>query len=138
MVKKMLFILIPILTICLVFVICHKIYDNVNMKNATYDNVLVKKYDVSGLDIIKSIKVTNDKKISDLKAYTNKIKILSSDRAIDLVLLRDIEINLNENIIISIQLSEPSYIYYENESQNISGLAEMPDGLLEWLNDILK
>lgn len=138
MIKKMLFILIPILTICLVFVICYKIYDNVNMKNTTYDNVLVKKYDVGGLDIIKSIKVTNDKKISDLKAYINKIKILSSDRAIDLVLLQDIEIILNENIIISIQLSEPSYIYYENESQNISGLAEMPDGLLEWLNDILK
>lgn len=95
-------------------------------------SINIKQYETGSIFYFKNININNDNVI---KKYVKQLKPLSDSEMVDLMLLKDIEIEYNDDLTIIIQLEEKNYCYYINKKENISSLSKMPKGLYEWVKE---
>ena len=101
-------------------------------KNASFNNIIITKYEI-GTDIKRdSVELTNDRDIKEMDEFIKNLKPLNNKQ---LAIAQEIEIKCGDFISIGIQLEERQYCYYEDKSKNISSISKMPNGLYEWLEE---
>lgn len=98
--------------------------------------VVVEKYEDDGTT--KAIEITKTNEIKKLTEICNNISLEQDDTSAHLAIKNDVKIDLNNGIIFFIQLDLDDYCYMENENSNINAVIKMPEGLLGYINEILK
>lgn len=92
------------------------------------------KYNNTGLGITNKIKVTSKKDQKKIQESIEEIKLVPEREMVDLSIMRQIEINYNDIVIIGIQEGQEYYCWYEDT--NKSGLAYLPTELYEIVMEI--
>lgn len=126
-----------ILIIIDVFLIFGDKKEKTKSKTNTNNNTFIKiiKYKFGKDEKIKEIKITDENDIKKLNELRKKLKPLSSKEEVDLALAKEIEIVYDDDIIVSINLSEKDYCYYINKGEDISSLSHMPNGMYEFISE---
>lgn len=123
--KEICLIIIAVLIVVIGFLVIKNLYNNPN-------NAIIIQYDEAGFEEMKKIKLNSDD-VNKIKKEEDKFE----EEKIDLELIKDVEI-IYDNIIITIQLDEKDYCYYENQEKNISYISKMPEGLYELVEEKIK
>lgn len=92
------------------------------------------KYDTVGMKIESKTKVTSIEEQKIIQENIEEIQLVPEQEMVDLLLMRQIEINYNDIVTIGIQEGQENYCWYEDENQ--SGLAYLPKDLYEIVTKI--
>jgi hypothetical protein len=136
--KKKVFIILIVILILIISGVILKNSSSTNKMNSSNNNISIIKYKAGTSFKLKKININNDEDIKELSKYVEELKPLSATEMVDLAIMKEIDIQYNDYITISIQLDEESYCYYTNTEENISSLSKMPQGLYKWVKEKIK
>ena len=99
------------------------------------DTVSIIKYKIGTSYKIKEITLDSEQEIKKIGKYIKKIKPLSEDQKVKLLLSKEIEIKYGDDILVEIQLEETGYCYYTNKKEKVSYMSRMPKGLYQMVKE---
>ena len=109
--------------------------NNVENSSEVTSNVVVKVYNEGTDKVLNTINVNDGESVKKIQKINENLKA-SPSADVKLAVAREWEITIDEDILISGNLSE-GYCYYYNKEENISKLVKRPEELNEWLDKIL-
>ena len=108
-----------------------------NKKTKQNQNITITQYD-KNMGIIKKVEIEDKDQI---KYFYNIFKDISLEQKEELqykIINNEVEIKLGDNRFINLQLNNTEYCYYENPNTNTKLIIEIPNGLINTINKILK
>ena len=99
------------------------------------DKVSIIQYKIGTSYKIKEITLDSEQEIKKIGKYIKKIKPLSEDQKVKLLLSKEIEIKYGDDILVEIQLEETGYCYYTNKKEKVSYMSRMPKGLYQMVKE---
>ena len=96
------------------------------------EKVKIIKYE-NGFTIEKEIEITSQPELKKIQNEIEKVNLVTEKESVQLDIIRNIEIQYNDSIIIGIQEGEKVYCWYQNKEKNISRLAYLPDELYDFI-----
>lgn len=96
------------------------------------EKVKIIKYE-NGFTIEKEIEISTQSELKKIQKEIEKVNLVTEKESVQLDIIRNIEIQYNDSIIIGIQEGEKVYCWYQNKEKNISRLAYLPDELYDFI-----
>lgn len=90
-------------------------------------------YNPNGLDIIKTVDITDQTKGNELQTYIVQLQPLPVNEQVNLELIKTIEIKYGNDVIVGIQNGEDRYCDYSTDGGTVFTKSYMPVGLVDWL-----
>ena len=101
------------------------------------EKVKIIKYE-NGFTIEKEIEITSQPELKKIQNEIEKVNLVTEKESVQLDIIRNIEIQYNDSIIIGIQEEEKVYCWYQDKEKNISRLAYLSDELYDFVIKKLK
>lgn len=98
--------------------------------------VIIQKYENDGT--VKSIEVTKKKHIKELIQICDNVSLEQDETSKYLAIKNDIKVDLDNGVLFYIQLELTDYCYIENTNSNIKAVIKMPQGLYEYVQNVLQ
>lgn len=126
-----------IIGVALYFIITNNDNNNAN-SDIEYDTkkVIIEKYE--NYETIKTTEVTKKKQVKELIQICDNVSLEQYEYTKELAIKKDIKIDLNNGVLFYIQLELTDYCYIEDTNSNIKAVIKMPEGLYEYVQDILQ
>lgn len=141
--RNIIFICIAIAVVIIIAFIIYFIVINNNDNSDSEQNiyntekVIITKYD-DNLEVEQTVEITKNSKIRELKEICDNVSLEQDDITSQLVIKKDIKVDLNNGTFFMIQSDLEDYCYIENSNSNLSLTIKMPEGLFSYVNTILQ
>ncbi len=100
------------------------------------EEVVISKFDIVTHDLVKEVKITDNKEIKQISKYINQLKTLTDREMVNLGIVREVEIKY-EDLTVAIQMGEESYCSCLGKSEKCSGMSKIPAGFYEYVKSKL-
>lgn len=136
--KTIIYISIAVGAVILIAVGIFLIFTLTSNTNEDYKTkkVTIQNFD-ENFEVDKTIEITDKNKIKQLREICNGISLEKDNTTETLAIRNDVKINLNNGVVLYIQLDYDKYCFIENSNKNIRQIITMPEGLFEYVNNIL-
>ena len=135
--RNIIFICIAVAVVIIIaFAVYFIVIGTKNNSTENAEKITLIKYN-DNFDVEKTIEITNEKQIKEIKELCNNPSLEQNDTTPYLAIRNDVKLDLENEKFFMIQLDLEEYCYYEDAASSTKLVIKMPEGLLEKVNEIL-